>query len=282
VGLRPSFGRYPDDGIMPSTDNKFDQVGPMARSVEDLVLFDTVLVPNSLPIAPKPMKDARIGISPGFLVSGLDAEVERVSKQALEKLRAAGATLVEAELPEPVPTALEIAVTVIKYETVSSIASFLRQEGTDLSFDQMLAQASEGMQASMKATVLPPARPERETYEKMLAERERLKAAIRLYFAEHGIVALAFPPILIPPPRNGGGTEFDIGGQKVPMLVAMGRNVAVGSCASMASLVLPAGLAANGLPIGMEFAGLSGSDRDMLALGLSLEKVLGPIPAPKI
>jgi Asp-tRNA(Asn)/Glu-tRNA(Gln) amidotransferase A subunit family amidase len=27
-GLRPSFGRYPDDGIMPLTDNKFDQVAP--------------------------------------------------------------------------------------------------------------------------------------------------------------------------------------------------------------------------------------------------------------
>jgi mandelamide amidase len=50
----------------------------------------------------------------------------------------------------------------------------------------------------------------------------------------------------------------------------------------MASLVLPAGLTATGLPIGMEFAGLSGMDREILALGLSLEKVLGPIPAPKV
>jgi mandelamide amidase len=281
AGFRPSYGRYPDGGIMPLTENKFDQVGPMARSVEDLVLFDTTLVPDAPQIAPKPLTDVRIGVAP-FLMSGLDAEVERVSKQALEKLRAAGATLVEAELPEPVPTALQIALTVMAYETVSSIASFLRQEGTDLSFDQMLAQASAGMQAYMKATVLPPARPERETYEKMLAERERLKAAIRLYFAEHGIVALAFPPILIPPPRIGEETEFDIGGQKVSVLVAMGRNVALGSCASMASLVLPAGFTADGLPVGMEFAGLSGTDREMLALGLSLEKVLGPTPAPKI
>src|SRR5262249_49482714 len=60
------------------------------------------------------------------------------------------------------------------------------------------------------------------------------------------------------------------------------RNTALGSCASMASLVLPAGLTATGLPIGMEFAGLSGMDREILALGLSLEKVLGPVPAPKI
>jgi Amidase len=54
----------------------------------------------------------------------------------------------------------------------------------------------------------------------------------------------------------------------------------MGSCAGMASLVLPAGFTADGLPIGMEFAGLSGTDRNVLALGLSLEKALGPSPAP--
>ena len=51
---------------------------------------------------------------------------------------------------------------------------------------------------------------------------------------------------------------------------------------AMASLVLPAGLSSSGLPIGMEFAGLAGTDRDILALGLSVERVLGPSPAPKI
>jgi mandelamide amidase len=50
----------------------------------------------------------------------------------------------------------------------------------------------------------------------------------------------------------------------------------------MASLVVPAGLTANGLPVGMEFAGLPGTDRDMLALGLSVERVLGPIPPPRV
>jgi mandelamide amidase len=50
----------------------------------------------------------------------------------------------------------------------------------------------------------------------------------------------------------------------------------------MASLVLPAGLTASGLPVGMEFAGLPGTDREILELGLSLENVLGRIAAPKI
>src|SRR6516162_6996585 len=40
AGLRPTFGRYSDAGIMPLTIDKFDQVGPVARSVADLLLFD--------------------------------------------------------------------------------------------------------------------------------------------------------------------------------------------------------------------------------------------------
>jgi mandelamide amidase len=39
--LRPSYGRYPDDGIMPLSTNNFDQVGPLARGVADLALFVT-------------------------------------------------------------------------------------------------------------------------------------------------------------------------------------------------------------------------------------------------
>jgi indoleacetamide hydrolase len=282
AGLRPTFGRYPDTGIMPLTDNRFDQVGPLARSVDDLVLFDGVLVPDAAPIAAKPLKDVRIGVSRGFLMAGLDTEVDRVSKAALEKLRSAGAVLVEAELPEVVEAAPLIALTIIFYEMMPSIARFLAEEGTGLSFEQMLAQASDAMQANLKAVSLPPARPSPETHEMMLAQREALIAAIHRYFEEHGIVALAFPPTRLPAPRIGEDVEVVIGGQKVPMRAAIARNIALGSCASMASLVLPAGLTSDGLPVGMEFASLAGTDREMLALGLSLEKVLGSIPAPKV
>jgi Asp-tRNA(Asn)/Glu-tRNA(Gln) amidotransferase A subunit family amidase len=40
AGFRPSHGRYPNDGVMP-IDPRFDQVGPVARAVADLVLFST-------------------------------------------------------------------------------------------------------------------------------------------------------------------------------------------------------------------------------------------------
>jgi indoleacetamide hydrolase len=47
-------------------------------------------------------------------------------------------------------------------------------------------------------------------------------------------------------------------------------------------LVLAAGIVPGGLPIALEFDGQAGSDRSLLALGLSLERVLGAVPAPKL
>jgi mandelamide amidase len=86
----------------------------------------------------------------------------------------------------------------------------------------------------------------------------------------------------MPPPLIGEDREIEILGVKVPIRAAMGRNLGQGSCAGMPCLVLPAGMSSTGLPIGFEFDALPGQDRELLALGLSLEQALGPIPAPKI
>jgi indoleacetamide hydrolase len=282
AGLRPSFGRYPGDGIMPLTSNKFDQVGPVARSAADLALFDTVASGNATQISATPLKGIRIGISPDYFLSGLDPEVDRVINDAFLKLSAAGATLVWTEIPAIAKEAMGVTVTIILYETMPSISAFLEEQGTGISFDQLLQEASEGMQGVFKAIVLPPNRPPQDVYESMLVKREQIKVEIHRYFQQQGISALAFPPVMIPPPMIGEESEVTIRGQKVPLFLAMARNTSLGSCASMASLILPAGMTYSGLPIGMEFAALGSKDRELLSLGLTLEKVLGPIPGPNV
>jgi indoleacetamide hydrolase len=281
AGWRPTFGRYPNTGLMALTTNKFDQVGTLARTVADLSLFDTALT-GDRPETATSLKDMRIGISPEYFWSGLEPEVERLCNEALQKLSEAGATLVRAELPEPATAAMEIALTIISYDILPSISAFLEEQETGINFEQMLEQASEGLRAGMKRFALPPNRPSEERYESVLAQRENVRRSIRHYFESLGIVALAFPPIMIAPPKIGEEAEVDIRGQKVPLYVAISRNIALGSCASMASLVLPAGLTSDGLPVGMEFDALMGNDRQLLSFGVLLEKALGPIPGPTL
>jgi mandelamide amidase len=114
----------------------------------------------------------------------------------------------------------------------------------------------------------------------MLAKREQLKAVLRDWDRENNIVALVHPVILCPPTKIGLESEVEVADKKVPIRAAFGRNIALGSCASMASLVLPAGATADRLPVGLEFDALGGQDRALLSLGLSLEGVLGRGKAP--
>jgi mandelamide amidase len=282
AGLRPSFGRYPDDGIMPLSDSKFDQAGPLARCVVDLALFDAAVTGDHAPLHPTALRGARIGIAPKSLLSDLDPEVERITTEAFHKLRAAGATLVEAELPDAARASLGPVATILAYEMMPAIAAFLESQGTGITFEQLLQQAGESLQDSFKAHALPPNRPTQEAYESALTRRQVICEDIRRYFEQHRLIALAFPPILVPPPQIGEEAVVAIRGRKVSLTVAMGRNTALGSCASMAGLVLPAGMTSNGLPVGLEFDALKGSDRTLLSLGLSLETVLGSIPAPSL
>lgn len=281
AGLRPTFGRYSDRGIMSLTSDKFDQVGPVARSVADLILFDTVAAGDTSPATATPLKGVRLGVADHYL-AGLDPAVERVVSAAFAKLRDAGAVLVDLEMPELIRSAPDIAFTIIASEAVGCIETFLREQATGLTLESMLAQAGPSIRALVAAMAGPGTRPPREAYEAMLAKREQLKAGLREWYRDQNIVALAHPVILCPPTKIGLESEVEVGDRKVPIRAAFGRNIALGSCASMASLILPAGMTADGLPIGLEFDALSGGDRALLSLGASLEAVLGRGKAPKL
>lgn len=140
AGFRPSFGRYPNAGLMPLTGNKFDQIGALSRCLADLSLFDTALTGESGPVTTSLLEGVRIGVSPEYFWSGLDPEVERVSNKALRKLSEAGATLVTAEIPEPARAAMEIASTIIAYDTLHGMSDFLEEQGTGMNFEQKLEQ----------------------------------------------------------------------------------------------------------------------------------------------
>jgi mandelamide amidase len=56
----------------------------------------------------------------------------------------------------------------------------------------------------------------------------------------------------------------------------------VSSCASLASLVVPAGLTSAGLPIGLELDAMSGADRRLLGIGVAVQRALGPVAPPRL
>ncbi|MDH4065092.1 MAG: amidase family protein, partial [Acidobacteriota bacterium] len=64
AGFRPTTGRYPTADVIPITP-LFDQVGPHARTVADLVLFDSVVSGEAGLLVPAPLDRVRLAVARG-------------------------------------------------------------------------------------------------------------------------------------------------------------------------------------------------------------------------
>ena len=101
VGLKPSWGRIPTEGVFPLVPT-FDTVGPMATTVEDVALAWSVL-------AAAPVPEPRLaGLTVGLLTrppsvggGGPAAPENRAAEAHVERLEELGARVVETEIPEP-------------------------------------------------------------------------------------------------------------------------------------------------------------------------------------
>ena len=112
TGLKPTYGRVSRLGLVAFA-SSLDQIGPLARSVEDAALLLEVLaghdpsdstsidlpVPNYTQTVRQPLKGLRIGLPTEHFGEGLDAQVEKAVREALDVYRSLGATVKEVSLP---------------------------------------------------------------------------------------------------------------------------------------------------------------------------------------
>lgn len=279
-GYRPTVGRYPTEGVMPITP-RWDAPGPLARKVADLILFDAAMQGRATPIRATPLSGVRIALPPDYLV-GVDAEVERVVRAAARALEKAGATLVAAPLPEALQGDRQLVAAIQSFEIISNQMRYLEKSGSTLQFEELFAGMSPALQTRYQSDFLPGGANaiSEQTRDELLLRLAAMRSAMRAYFADNKVSALAYPPTLTAPLPIGEDVETEIGGEKVPLREVLSRNVAHGSAVGMACLVLPAGMTSAGLPVGIGFDMLPGKDEELLSLGLTLEQALGPIPRP--
>jgi len=124
----------------------------------------------------------------------------------------------------------------------------------------------ENVARSMRARTMPGEQQwvPREAYEAARnIHRPALQETFRAYFCSTGVAAIAYPTTLVPAIPIGQDEEVEMRGKKVPLRLA-------------------AGLTRDGVPVGIEFDGPAGADRDVLAPGQSLESVIGRPLAPRI
>jgi aspartyl-tRNA(Asn)/glutamyl-tRNA(Gln) amidotransferase subunit A len=112
VGLKPTYGRVSRYGLI-AHGSSLDQIGPIASTAYDAAVLLNVLAghdPCDSTSAPEPVPDftagltgdvsgTRIGVPRALVEQGVDAEVAAAMRDALDALRARGATIVDVDLP---------------------------------------------------------------------------------------------------------------------------------------------------------------------------------------
>ncbi len=280
-GLRPTLGRYPMKGVMPMCSSR-DTLGPMARSVADLALLDAVLCDQpGHELATIDLKSLRLGVPRPYFYEDLEAGVAAVLEQALDRLAEAGVELIEAEIPRVGPLNAAIATPVLVHELQPTITAYLSEYLPGLSLAALVRNiASDGVRRFFELDAQRQAEFARAYREAMDVHRPALQATIGNYFAAHRLDACLVPatPVTARPIGEERDVAFD--GRRVPTTQTYTRNVAPATTSGNPSLALPAGMTADGLPVGLLLDGPAGQDRALLAIGAAVEQVLGPVARP--
>src|SRR5947199_171378 len=101
AGLRPTIGRYSQDGVTPISHSR-DTVGPMGQTVADVALLDAVIT-GGRPPAPAPLSGVRLGVNRAYFFKDLDVDTRAVTETVFES-----APLYAAAMREARPALLKI------------------------------------------------------------------------------------------------------------------------------------------------------------------------------
>ena len=277
AGLRGTRGLSSRDGIVPLALTQ-DMGGPLARTVTDLALvldatagFDPAdevtarsrgRVPASFAdfLTEGALAGARIGAVTWLLGDAPEDEpVAAVIRAALETMEAAGAEVLDVELPG-VPDLLQGG-SVVPVEFKFQLADYLRAPGTPVkSLREILdsglyhAAVEQRYRNSDNARGL-----DDPDYLQALARREPLREAVTRFLDDERLDALAYPTL-----RR---TAAPIG------LPQHGNNCALSAVSGLPALVVPAGYAADGMPVGIELLGRAWDEGALIRLAYSYEQL---------
>jgi indoleacetamide hydrolase len=281
ASLRPTVGRYPRGGIAPISHTR-DTPGAMAGSVADVVLLDRIICDQS-PIEPADLKGVRLGVVAATMVN-LDGDTAAAIAAAHEKLKAAGVTVVDIEMPNLMELNGQVGFPVALYEAYDDMVAYLKR-GTKISIEELVKGiVSPDVKGTYEGLVMPrklpgpddtlvDAKPAYETAIK--TARPALQQLYRDTFADNRLDAIVFPTV----PKVAVDSNSD--SSDLANFVMYIQNTDPGSNAGIPGLQIPIALGAtSGLPVGMELDGPADGDRRLLSIGLALESLFGRMPPP--
>ncbi|MEX2202351.1 MAG: Asp-tRNA(Asn)/Glu-tRNA(Gln) amidotransferase subunit GatA [Dongiaceae bacterium] len=296
VGMKPTYGRCSRWGIVAFA-SSLDQAGPFARSVEDVAIMLGAMAgydPKDSTSADVPLPDFRAAVSGGvrgmkigipkeYRVDGMPAEIEKLWQQGRDWLKEEGAEIVDISLPHT-KYALPTYYIIAPAEASSNLARYdgvrfgLRVDGKSLNDMYELTRAA-GFGAEVKRRVLIGTYVlSAGYYDAYYLKAQKLRALIARDFTEafERVDAILTPTA--PSAAFAADAKMD---DPIQMYLNDVFTVPV-NLAGLPGLSLPAGLSAEGLPLGLQVIGRAFDEATVLRVGRSIERAAGFTAKPGV
>ena len=278
-GFKPTPGRYSNAGIVPLAPHR-DTPGPMARTIEDIILVDSVVTGSPIQLPAAELAGLRLGLPPSAW-NVIDSEVDVVIQKALARLEAQGVVLVREDIPGMYDLVTDNFFSDAFCSMFDSINAYLTAHALGFDFYQLAENVVTPGIAALLQLAYPGVIPQDSCDQSLTSTRPILQGMIAEYFAQHEVAAMLVPTVVFAAPPIGSqtiiinGTEFDA------VFLAI-RNMEPAAFAGLPSLNIPIGLTQDeGLPVGLLIDGPAGEDRRILAIGKAIEQIIPEVPAPK-
>ncbi len=257
TGFKPTQRRVPMDGVLPLS-SSLDSIGPLAASVRCCAIADAVLAGEApRPPAAQALAGARLAVPETLVLDHMDAAVAAAFERALARLSAAGARITQLAVPEFAGfAALHARGSLAAAEAWAWHRALLAERGAE--YDPRVAsriRSGENMAAA--------------DYIDLAAARQRWIAQLAQRIA--GFDALLMPTVPVVAPRIDALQASDAAYFAANALLL--RNPSLVNFFDGCALSLPCH-AAGEAPVGLMLAAAGGRDRDILALGEGVERVL--------
>ncbi len=258
VGLKPSLGEVPLDGIVPLSPT-MDHVGPLCRSVEDAGLVLDALRGRTQDRRGRELKGLRVGVLRGYFTALLDHQVATAFEATCSALSAAGAELAEVQIPHAGDIA-PIYLHIVLPEAAALHAKTLDSHAEDYTPNVRI-------RLEMGRYILA------EDYVRALRGRalltEEVDAALR------GQDALLLPSLGVPAVRLGA-VVVKIGSVEEPVRNITLRLTQLFNVTGHPAITIPCGATTDGLPIGAQLVGVLNRTDDLLSVAAAVESLLRP------
>lgn len=282
VGFRPTLGRYPNAGIVPLSLTR-DTAGPLAHTVDDVIAIDAALAADRSAVPIQMLKGKRIGTPRVPFAENNTADIRDMLADVEARLTDSGVVLVEAEIPNLVDIVNEASLVTLGARIRRDVTAYLEASGSTVTFDDLAAQIADPFVKGWMTPFLNPT-------DEMLNEEARvardvipaLQRSYSGYLKDNALDAIIFPTTPTPAGVEVPGTEdIIVNGVRIAGGIWLNiQNTGPATLWGGPGISLPAGLSANGLPMGIELNGAIWGDQDLLGLARAVEGVLPATPPP--